>query len=46
MRSLASSNEHACDTKSGYKQEKCNVWKTLKRWFSFYEIKEPASQGG
>jgi len=25
---------------------KQGIWKTLKRWFSFYEIKEAASQGG
>jgi len=44
--SLTSSSGCACGTKSGYQQEKSGIWRTLKGWFSFYEINRAASQGG
>ena len=42
---LTSSNERVYETKSGFEQEKCGIWKTLKGFFSLYEIKEAGSQG-
>jgi len=43
---LVSSSEYVHETRSGYKKEPSGIWKTVKRWFSLYEIKEAASRGG
>ena len=42
---LVSSSEYVHETRSGYKKEPSGIWKTVKRWFSLYEIKEAASRG-
>jgi len=34
-----------CETRSGYKQERRGIWKTVKGWLSLYEIGEAASKG-
>ena len=34
-----------CETRSGYKQERRGIWKTVKGWLSLYEIREAASKG-
>jgi len=34
-----------CETISGYKKERCGIWKTVKGWASMYEMNEAASQG-
>ncbi len=34
------------ETRTGYEKERCGIWKTVKGWFSLYEIKEAASPGG
>src|SRR6266540_2366864 len=39
-------SRNSSETSSGYKKDKCGIWKTVKGWFSMYEIKEAASQGG
>src|SRR6266542_1103158 len=38
--------KYLCETRTGYKQKKCGIWKTVKGWVSLYEIKEAESQGG
>ena len=32
--------------RAGYAQEKRGILRTVRRWFSLYEIREPASRGG
>jgi len=42
---LISFNECACETKAGYEPAKYGIWKTVKGWFSLYELQKAASQG-
>lgn len=42
----ASSRGYVHETGSGYEKESFGIWKTVKKWFSLCEIKEPASRGG
>src|SRR6266540_5732104 len=39
-------SRNSSETSSGYKKDKCGIWKTVKGWFSMNEIKEAASKGG
>jgi len=41
-----SSTECVHETRSGYEEESSGIWKTVKGWFSLYEVKEAGSQGG
>ena len=39
-------SEYLHETRTGYEKESCGIWKTVRRWFSLYEMKEAGSQGG